>query len=311
MQFSYTQFAPASIGNFIAGFDVLGLAIAPVNGAVLGDTVSVAADEITRLKVSGNYADWVPQQGSNLVFQAARRIQGWLRQHDLPEWQFMLHLEKNLPVGSGTGSSAASAAAAVQAICGYLNEYQEIAVPMADRWEIMGELEGGVSGGNHLDNLAPAVLGGLVLCPQRGLPQQLPFFDDWYIVMAYNGQQLLTREARACLPAQYPRATTIAQLQRMAALVDGLHRQDPQRVLDHLHDELAEPYRAELIEDYLQCKKALLQQGALAVGISGAGPSFFALSDSLQQAELLADWLRSNLHMHPGGFVHICQSWYP
>ncbi len=311
MQPVFSQFAPASIGNFIAGFDVLGLAIAPLDGTRLGDTVTVNAADATRLTVSGKYAGWVPQDESNLVFQAARRVQQWLGQRGLPGVELSLQLEKELPVGSGTGSSAASAAAAVQAICGYLSEHHATKVPMEDRWEMMADLEAGISGGRHLDNLAPAVLGGLSLCPEHGLPHTLPFFDDWYLVVAYNGQRLLTREARACLPEHYSRADAIVQMQRMAALTVGLYSKDRSMVLQHLQDALAEPYRAALIEGYVECKAQLQRQGALAVGISGAGPTFFAISEDFTQAETMAEWLRANLSMADGGFVHICRAWYP
>lgn len=308
--FISSAFAPASIGNFIVGFDVLGLAVKPVDDYVLGDQVTVELADTTTLAVTGSYQDWVPQGEDNLVFKAAKNIQAWLASNHHQSLEFSLELKKQLPVGSGTGSSAASVVAAVQALAGLLAKH-DIEIPMSDRWKMMGELEGSVSGGEHLDNIAPAVLGGLVLCPENGSPRQLPFFDDWYLVLAYNGQKLLTSDARACLPDKYSRQNTIIQMQRMAAVMDGLYRKDQQSVLAHLKDTLAEPYRADLIEDYAECKAALLRLGASAVGISGAGPSFFAISNTLEQANALSCWLHSNMNMHEGGFVHVCKPWYP
>ncbi len=307
----FSAFAPASIGNFIVGFDVLGLAIAPVDGSLLGDQVTVEPAEHNTLTVTGTYRDRVPQGEDNLVYKAAQQIQNWLSKKDHQHVAFSLTLQKNLPVGSGTGSSAASVVAAIQALTALLDNHQGIKIPMADRWQIMAMLEGGVSGAQHLDNIAPAVLGGLVLCPEQGNPQQLPFFDDWHLVLAFNGQQLLTRDSRACLPPSYPKAHTIAQMQRMAAVVDGLYRQDQKQVLLHLQDCLAEPYRAELISGYRECRAELLQQGALAVGISGAGPSFFAVCRERERAQSMADWLRGNMPQQSGSFVHVCKSWYP
>lgn len=304
-------FAPASIGNFIAGFDVLGLAIAPVDATVLGDEVTVDAAEQSSLQIIGDYADWVPNDKDNLVLQAVGQIHQWLKDNNYPRYEFNLTLDKSLPVGSGTGSSAASVVAAIQGLCGYLKGHYQIDIPMQARWKMMAVLEGGVSGGQHLDNLAPAVLGGLVLCPTIGEPQSLPFFDDWYLVVAYSGQRILTREGRACLPEHYSKADAILQMQRMGAIVHGLYQQDRSLVLAHLEDALAIPYRANLINDYSDCKAALLQQGALAVGISGSGPSFFAVTDNLSQANDHADWLRANLSLKNGGFVHVCQAWYP
>lgn len=308
---AFSSFAPASIGNFIAGFDVLGMAIAPLENQPLGDQVTVTAGHENQLAVTGAYRDWVPAGNDNLVYQAALLVQQWLSDNEHPSPLFSLTLEKGLPVGSGTGSSAASAVAAIKALGGYLSQQHDIQIPDQDRWQMLADLEGQVSGGRHLDNLAPSVLGGLVYCPEDGPPRQLPFFDDWYVVLAYNGQKILTRDARACLPASYDKAVTIRQMQRMTAVIDGLYRQDRQQVLANLDDELAEPYRASLIEGYAECKQGLLERGALAVGISGAGPSFFAISDDLDKARLLADWLRENLTMLQGSFVHVCRAWYP
>lgn len=305
-----SAFAPASIGNFIVGFDVLGLAITPVDDHVLGDQVTVELAGSTTLAVTGSYRDWVPQHETNLVFKAAEQIQSWLSENNHRQIDFALTLEKQLPVGSGTGSSAASVVAAVQALTGLLYR-QGIELPESDRWRIMAELEGSVSGGQHLDNIAPAVLGGLVLCPESGEPKQLPFFDDWYLVLAYNGQKLLTSDSRACLPDQYSKQETIRQMQCMAAVVDGLYSKDEQQVLAHLQDAIAEPYRSELIEGYAQCKAELLRLGALAVGISGAGPSFFAISNTLEHANAMSSWLHSNMPRHAGSFVHVCKPWYP
>ena len=153
---------------------------------------------------------------------------------------------------------------------------------------MLAELEGQASGSAHLDNLAPAMLGGLVLCPLHGLPRKLPLIEHWHYVLAYSGQHIATRAARAGMPAQYPRAVTIRQMQRLAMVVDGLHRQDADCVLAHLEDEIAEPYRAGLIDGYVENRERLLATGARFVGISGSGPSFFAIADDADSAQQLA-----------------------
>lgn len=311
MSQSYSFIAPASIGNFIVGFDTLGLAVKPYAEGALQDTVTVHHADRMQLTVSGEYASWVPLGEDNLVHQAAVLLNGWLREHDESEQQWLLHLEKGLPVASGTGSSAASCVAAVGALCGWLQTNRSIDVPMPERWRLMAQLEGSVSGAAHLDNLAPAVLGGLVLCPATGTPVQLPFFDDWYLLLAYSGQTLKTSQARACLPQEYAAATSIAQMQLMASAVDGLHRGDKNRVIMALQDNFAEPYRRGMIRGYTENRELLQANGALAVGISGAGPAFFAIADSLEQAKILRELVCQNLQLTSGGFVQICQAWYP
>ena len=311
MRHSTHCMAPASIGNFIVGFDTLGLAIQPIDGTSLYDVVEVSASQKTTLQISGTYAGWVPAGEDNLVQQAAQKVNTWLSNHQYEKQQWLLHLNKGLPVGSGTGSSAASCVAAIGALSEWLEKNQNISIPIEQRWQLMAELEGSVSGTAHLDNIAPAVLGGLVLCPTKGLPQRLPFFDDWYLVLVYSGQILRTSEARARLPKLYPAKHSIEQIQRISSVIDGLYRQNRQQVLDHLGDHFAEPYRAELINGYSEIKPKLLEHGALAAGISGAGPSFFCICKNIDDAKNVQQFINTNLNFTEGGFIKICRTWHP
>ncbi|MDA3933036.1 MAG: homoserine kinase [Gammaproteobacteria bacterium] len=302
-----TAFAPASIGNFSVGFDVLGLALSAVDGSVLGDRVEVSASEQMQLVVSGDYAHAVPHDASNLVFQAGVLLQQWLLEHGVGKHCWQLQLQKGLPVASGTGSSAASAVAAVRALADWCQEHLQLALPADEQWRMLAALEAQASGSAHLDNLAPAMLGGLVLCPLHGLPRRLPVINHWHYVLAYSGQHIATRAARASMPESYPRAVTIRQMQRLAMVVDGLHRQDADCVLAHLQDEIAEPYRAGLIDGYVENRECLLAAGARFVGISGSGPSLFAIADDAETAQRLADELQQQMPLLVGGFISVCR----
>lgn len=302
-------FAPASIGNFSVGFDVLGLALAAVDGSLLGDRVEVTASAQMQLVVSGDYANKVPHDASNLVYQAGVLVQQWLQQHNAGNHCWQLQLHKGLPVASGTGSSAASAVAAVRALSAWCCEHLQLTIPEALQWQMLAELEAQASGSAHLDNLAPAMLGGLVLCPLHGLPRKLPLIEHWHYVLAYSGQHIATRAARAGMPAQYPRAVAIRQMKRLAMVVDGLHRQDADCVLAHLADEIAEPYRAGLINGYVASRERLLAAGARFVGISGSGPSFFVIADDADSAQRLATELQQHMQLHDGGFITVCRAY--
>lgn len=304
---SSSGFAPASIGNFSVGFDVLGLALSAVDGSLLGDQVEVSASAQMQLLVIGDYAHKVPHDDSNLVFQAALLVQRWLQQQAAGVHCWRLQLHKGLPVASGTGSSAASAVAAVRALASWCSGHLQASIPAAQQWQMLAALEGQASGSEHLDNLAPAMLGGLVLCPLHGLPRSLPVIEHWHYVLAYSGQHIATRAARACLPAQYPRAVSVRQMQRLAVVIDALYRRDADGVLTHLHDEIAEPYRAGLIDGYVNNRELLLAAGARFVGISGSGPSFFAVADDLETAKRLAAELQQHMHLHDGGFIKVCR----
>lgn len=102
-------------------------------------------------------------------------------------------LEKNMPIGSGLGSSACSVVAALMAMnehCGKpLNDTRLLA--------LMGELEGRISGSIHYDNVAPCFLGGMQLMIEENdiISQQVPWFDEWLWVLAYPGIKVSTAEA--------------------------------------------------------------------------------------------------------------------
>jgi len=280
-----------------------------VDGSLLGDRVEVTASAQMQLLVGGDYAHAVPHDASNLVFQAGLLLQQWLRQRGAGEHCWQLQLHKGLPVASGTGSSAASAVAALRALTGWCQSQLQLSPTASEQWQMLAELEAQASGSAHLDNLAPAMLGGLVVCPLHGLPRPLPLIGHWHYVLAYSGQHIATRAARASMPSEYPRAVTIRQMQRLAMVIDGLYRQDADCVLAHLHDEIAEPYRAGLIDGYVQQREQLLAAGARFVGISGSGPSFFAIADDADHARRLAAELQQCLTLHSGGFIRVCRAY--
>ncbi|MDQ9615223.1 homoserine kinase, partial [Serratia marcescens] len=106
-----------------------------------------------------------------------------------------MRLEKNMPIGSGLGSSACSVVAGLMA----MNEFCNRPLDETTLLGLMGELEGRISGSVHYDNVAPCYLGGLqLMLEEEGIiSQEVPCFDDWLWVMAYPGIKVSTAEARA------------------------------------------------------------------------------------------------------------------
>jgi homoserine kinase len=136
-------FAPVSIGNFSVGFDLLGLAIAPINGELLGDIVSVAQADSYDLTCSGKYASVLPSDKSaNLVTLAHDLFMQKMQSCGLPTITVKIHLEKMLPISSGLGSSSSSSVAALYA----LNQFFGDALNIDDLLEMAGQLEGKISG---------------------------------------------------------------------------------------------------------------------------------------------------------------------
>ncbi|WP_248637949.1 homoserine kinase, partial [Citrobacter koseri] len=174
---------------------------------------------------------------------------------------------------------------------------------------IMGELEGRISGSIHYDNVAPCFLGGMQLMIEENgiISQQVPGFDEWLWVLAYPGINVSTAEARAILPAQYRRQDCIAHGRHLAGFIHACYSRQPQLAAKLMKDVIAEPYRARLLPGFSQARQAVAEIGALASGISGSGPTLFALCDKPDTAQRVADWLGKNYLQNQEGFVHICQ----
>ncbi len=270
-----TAFAPATVANLGPGFDILGLALA---GA--GDRVTARRADEPGVRLTAIEGD-----GGALPGDAARNTAGiaalaTLRLAGL-EVGVELVLEKGLPIGSGLGSSAASAAAAAYAV------NQLLGAPLR-RSELIGpclEAESAVSG-RHADNVAPALLGGLVLV--RALDPldvvRLPLPPALTVAVVTPAISLSTRKAREVLPRDVPLASLVANTANVAALVAACHSGDLGLIARCISDAVVTPARVGLIPGSEAVMAAAIAAGALGTSISGAGPSLFALCRSLQSA---------------------------
>lgn len=301
-------FAPASIGNLSVGFDALGLAISPLDGTLLGDVVGlerVDTDDWV-LEVSGSFASELPEDvEDNVVLASCRRFEQVVNQRGGDVRPLRAHLEKRMPIGSGLGSSASSVVAALEA----LNRFHHHPLTTHELFELMAEMEGSISGDVHLDNIAPALYGGLRLCPP-GSPavHTLPWPGAWRIVVCWPGTRLETKKARAVLPDSVSRATTIEQAANFASFVHALHAGDASLAGDSVIDLIAEPYRKALLPGFEDARSALADLGAIAVGISGSGPTIFAIIDDYEIGNAAEVWLDNNYRANEKGFVHVCRA---
>lgn len=301
-----SAYAPASTGNVSVGFDLLGAALERVDGELLGDTVHVEFAEHESMVNSGSYSHVCPEdKEQNLAWQAYQLFRAKLEPQAQAKFPpVAMELVKSLPVGSGLGSSACSVVAALTALNRLFDDYFDDTQLL----HLMGEVEAGASGALHYDNVAPSYFGGMqLMAPRQQQPIiHLPNPDQWYWVVAFPGFSLPTKEARAALPAVYDKATAIENAQHLAAFVAYLYQDQQTLAAETIKDVIAEPYRAKLINGFTANKTALLEQGALAVGISGAGPTLFALTDDLVKAEQYQQYLQQN-YIEQTGFVHVCK----
>ncbi|MEJ2534540.1 MAG: homoserine kinase [Gammaproteobacteria bacterium] len=301
-------FAPASTGNLSVGFDALGLALESLEGDLLGDVVEVSGQPADNwlLEVAGPFADELPEDPEdNVVLASCRRFERLMRSRGRDVTPRRVRLDKRLPVGSGLGSSASSIVAALAA----LNQAFHDPLDRRELLALMAEMEGGVSGDVHLDNIAPSLLGGLRLCMPDGRRQYaLPWPGGWQMLVAWPGTRTETRMARGLLPEVLPRATAIAHGAQFARFVHELHSGDPRDAAACLVDLIAEPWRRDLIPGFDAAREALLGLGALAFGISGSGPTVFAIFDDERRILRGRDWLEKNFLRNERAFVRRCRA---
>lgn len=263
---SIRAYAPGTVANVGPGLDILGLA---VTGA--GDTVAVeraAGGEIT-IRFAG-HPDIPSDVSRNTAGIAASLVR---RKVGASAEGLVLEIVKGLPLSGGQGGSAASAAAAAVATNALFGS------PLANRQLLESCLsaEEAVSG-RHADNVAAALLGGVVLV--RSLEPLdivlLPFPDDVLIVLVEPDERLETEKARAALPRSVERGIAVAQAANVGALVAALFRGDRELLGRSIEDRIAEPARMALLPGFEEAKAAAMEAGALGCSVSGSGPSAFA-----------------------------------
>ncbi|MEJ2299605.1 MAG: homoserine kinase [Woeseiaceae bacterium] len=268
-----TAFAPASIGNVAVGFDMLGLAIEDVGDRVAarridGDGVSIA--EVRGLDGRLHpYLSVEPQ--SNTASIAAQSL--WDAQGQ--GGGIEIKVFKGVPLQSGMGSSAASAVAAVVAVNALLDDPLEVEALLPHA--LAGEQF--ASGGLHADNVAPSLLGGLVLCPQVLLPDviRMPVPSGINAVLLHPDLQINTAHARRGLAKSYPMQDWLAQQGLLAGFVLGCAQNNVDLLARTLQDVVVEPQRKGAVPCFDAVKRAAEKAGVLGCSLSGSGPSIFAL----------------------------------
>lgn len=269
---SVRAFGPASIGNLGAGFDVLGAAIRPVDGEPLGDWVEVREAAASSFVCEGPFAHRLPAASEENLALKARDAYARLLEWPLPPMAIRLH--KALPVGSGLGSSSATVVATLMALDAFMGQ------PLGKERMLMaaGEAEGQGCGAAHLDNVAPALLGGLRMVDASGKAHALPFPHEPRFVVVSPRLELTTREARRALPSEIPLSLAVAHAQNLAGLVHALHSGEAELRRACLRDLLAEPHRAPLVKGFRGVQAAAMAAGAEGCTFSGAGPAIFAVA---------------------------------
>ena len=271
-------FCPATIANISCGFDVLGLCLESV-----GDEMIIRKSDVKGIKITKIVGEELPLETSKNVAGVAA-----LALLDTIDYKFGFEIEiyKNIKPGSGIGSSAASAAGAVFGI----NELLGKPFTRKELVEFAMKGEAIASGSEHADNVAPAIMGGITLvrssAPLDIIKIESP--SELYATVIHPQIELKTSEMRAVLQPMIPLKSAILQWGNLGGLIAGLYTSDYELIGRSLHDEIVEPLRGPFIPKFDVIKKTALENGALGSGISGSGPSIFALSKGIETANRIA-----------------------
>ncbi|RDY58368.1 homoserine kinase [Flagellimonas nanhaiensis] len=271
-------FCPATIANVSCGFDVLGLALDSVGDIM---TVRKSTEEGIRItKISGQ----------ELPLETKKNVAGVaglaLLEKSGLKGGFEIEIDKKIKPGSGIGSSAASSAGAVWA----MNELLGRPFSKLELVQFAMQGEQLASDVAHADNVAPALFGGFTLVrsydPLDIVP--IPTPDELFATVIHPQIEIKTSDSRKILKTNISLEKGIQQWGNLGGLIAGLFQSDYDLIGRSLEDHIIEPIRSILIPGFDQIKSGAINSGALGCGISGSGPSIFALSKGQDVAETVA-----------------------
>lgn len=277
-------FCPATIANLNCGFDILGLCLEGIGDEMIIRKSAEKGIKITKIV------------GADLPYDTKKNVAGvaalaLLENLEL-DFGFEIEIYKNIKTGSGIGSSSASAAGAVYGINELLGKpFSKVElVNFAMKGEVVA------SGSEHADNVAPCLLGGFTLI--RGYEPldviQMASPNELYAVVLHPHIEVKTSDARAVIQPMVSLKSAITQTGNLGGFIAGLYTNDYDLISRSLKDVLVEPFRKHLIPNFDEVKNTAIQNGALGAGISGAGPSIFALCKGKESAEKVANAMKES-----------------
>lgn len=286
MASSCTAVAPSSTANLGPGYDVFGLGLDALEDRVRITKASGRSRRIT-IRVSGEKSMSIPSVTE--YNSAGLVIKKMSEDFDIND-DLDVNIIKQVPAGFGLGSSAASAAAAAVAFDRLF--YLKIQKPKMIEYAAEGEIAS--AGARHYDNVSGAILGGFVIV--RTIPE-LEFIKldpprDLVLVIAIPTIKVSNRKtevARSVLPKEVPLKSVVRNVSNASTIVAGFVLKDIRMIAKGVDDVIVEPARKHLIPSYDAVKNNALKSGALAVTISGAGPSMISFLETSKNGKRVAD----------------------
>jgi homoserine kinase len=283
-------FTPATVANVSCGFDVLGFAVNNPGDEVILRLTAGKGVKLTKIEGDNGLLPLDPLKNTVTV-----SIINYLK-HIGSDVGVEVELYKKMPVGSGLGSSSASTVAGVFAINEILGK------PLTKKELLPFAIEGEriACGQGHADNVAPALMGGFVLIRSYEPLDviKLPVPSKLISTLIHPQIEISTRNARLIIREKVSLKDATAQWGNVAGLITGLFTSDYDLISRSMHDGIIEPVRKALIPFFDDMKQLALANGALGFGISGSGPSVFALSTSEEVAQRVGNIITAFLAQH-------------
>lgn len=280
-----TAFAPATCANVAVGFDILGFALEGI-----GDTVTLTRRDDKKIVIEKITAK--EELPLDIDCNTASVVIKRLCQDLQLDHGFSIQIQKNIPLSSGMGGSAASAVAALVACNAFLKS--PLSLNELARYALFGEEV--ASGQPHADNIVPCLWGGFTLIQSLDplAVIQLPI-PDLFCVLVHPHLYVPTQQARKILKKELPLKDYVKQSAHLAAFMTALHKKDMALLQKSMADFLIEPQRAQFVAGFYDVKEAALQAGALGCSFSGSGPSFFAFAATKEQANKISEAMQIHL----------------
>ncbi|MEA1987321.1 MAG: homoserine kinase [Candidatus Marinimicrobia bacterium] len=277
-------FAPATVANVSCGYDVLGFAIEYPGDEVVAKLID--EPKVIINKITGD--------GGKLPLEAEKNTAGVsvinFLKHINSKQGIELEIHKKMALGSGLGSSASSSVASVFAVNSLLGN------PLSKR-ELLPftmDAEKIACGFSHADNVAPSLLGGLILIRSYNPLDVIKIRTPKLFATVIHPEVIVkTEDARNILDSKVPLNKVVEQCGNLAGLIVGMFTSDYELISRSLEDKIIEPQRAKLIPNFYEVKKVAMENGALGCGISGSGPSIFALSKDKNIAENVGEKMKN------------------
>ena len=271
--------APSSTANLGPGFDVFGLGL-----DLFYDTVSISklATKNGKIKITLENNNKIPSiaEENSASLSVMKIAQKYKIKNDLD-----IRITKGVPIGLGLGSSAASSAAAVTAF----NELFQCKLTENELLDFAAEGEVSSAGVKHYDNVVASLFGGFVIVRTFPTLQFVRINAPKDLILVVCVPQMITpakktKIARSVIPKTIPIEDHTRNLANACMMVSGFLYQDTKLLTSGINDIIVEPARKSLIPGYGKLKLNAIRSGALAVTISGAGPSMIAFTNSAKKA---------------------------